>query len=300
MAQKFESVNEMDPGAPLSSAGFSPEPDDRPLSVRTGKRLNPYFDGPQEGFPPYLFDTVWSWIDDQLSEFRKLERLQLLLRLEDPLDLSYGYDSARSDLRQRIEADPDLGLDVLDFLVRKGNTIASRADALDEILRLGGSAWEVAHVQDDRRLQRRAIGPIEGAVESIGESSERAETHLRTAWGHIMGRDPDPTGGYRESVRAVEVAARPVVSPADRKATLGKMRAALEAKPEKWDTVLHGGIELVVAEMDSLWRGQFDRHGTDDETVPISVSLDEADAAFHQALALTRLFAGAGVTRAHH
>ena len=43
--------------------------------------------------------------------------------------------------------------------------------------------------------------------------------------------------------------------------------------------------------MQMLWKGQEDRHGTDAPDAPLAVDHDEADAAFHLALTLTRLFA---------
>jgi len=77
------------------------------------------------------------------------------------------------------------------------------------------------------------------------------------------GAGPDPSGAYREAVRAVEAVAKPVILPNNDRATLGQM--------------------------ESVWTGQLDRHGTDDETVPLNVSPAEADAAFSACLNLVRL-----------
>jgi hypothetical protein len=41
-----------------------------------------------------------------------------------------------------------------------------------------------------------------------------------------------------------------------------------------------------------IWKSQFDRHGTDDESVPLNASPQEADAALHLAITLVRYFAG--------
>lgn len=46
-----------------------------------------------------------------------------------------------------------------------------------------------------------------------------------------------------------------------------------------------------------IWQSQFDRHGTHDESVPLSVSQEQADAAVHISLALVRLFAGGHIVR---
>jgi hypothetical protein len=42
--------------------------------------------------------------------------------------------------------------------------------------------------------------------------------------------------------------------------------------------------------LDLLWKSQLDRHGTPDETVPLSVSLEEAEATLHLALTLVHWF----------
>lgn len=74
------------------------------------------------------------------------------------------------------------------------------------------------------------------------------------------------------------------------------MIVALRDKPEKWTTTI-GAVDDVRTQMEAVWRGQLDRHGTDDETVPISVSFAEADAAFSTCLNLVRLFVGGHVAR---
>ena len=108
-----------------------------------------------------------------------------------------------------------------------------------------------------------------------------------------MGRSPDPSSAYREAIRAVEVVAGPVVKPGDSKATLGTIISALRDKPSKWTVDLEKASPEQVTEMLAmLWQSQFDRHGTDDESVPLNVSQEQADAAVHIAIALTRMFAG--------
>jgi hypothetical protein len=116
------------------------------------------------------------------------------------------------------------------------------------------------------------------------------------AWNKIAGRQPDPSGAYREAVRAVEAAAKPVVLPDAARATLGTMIAAMRDKPEKWTTSL-GSVDDVRNMMQLLWTNQSDRHGTDDEDAPMNVTPEEADGAVHLALTLTRFFAAGQVRR---
>jgi hypothetical protein len=160
------------------------------------------------------------------------------------------------------------------------------------VLRMGGSAWEVTDTADGQwQLTRRALGPIREAIEDTRTSSERAHAHLVKAWSELAGRDPDPGSAYREAVRAVECVAKPVISPNNATATLGTMLREMRDKPEKWRFVL-GSTETVADMCETLWRGQPDRHGTDDETAPMHASPEEADAAVHLAIALVRFFAG--------
>jgi hypothetical protein len=208
------------------------------------------------------------------------------------------------DLCERVARDEEFGLNVIDYALQHLSLIVGqvgypdrRAKRLDAILRTGGSAWEVSCIEEGARYQlsRRAVGPIREAIEAV-PASTRAHQHLVTAWNRLSGRNPDESAAYREAIRAVEAAAKPVVSPTNDKATLGTMIRAMRDKPEKWDAELMG-VEDVLRLMEAVWRGQLDRHGTDDESVPFSVSPEEADAAFSICLNLVRLYAGGHVRR---
>jgi hypothetical protein len=238
--------------------------------------------------------AVLDWIDDRLDRV-SLRDVEVSLRLSSPLDWSHGPAGAAISLKHKCVADDEMALDVVDYFLQRDPHLLTPRDEMNRILEMGGSAWEVS---DDAGLQRRAVGPISEVIASTASENERVASHLKASWQKLVGRDPDPSGAYREAVRSVEVAAKRVVSPDNQRATLGTMIHDLENKPSNWDTVLCGGIELVIDQARSLWKGQRDRHGTDDESVPLNVSQAEADAAFHQALSLSRLFAGGGIWRA--
>jgi hypothetical protein len=164
------------------------------------------------------------------------------------------------------------------------------AQKLGDMLDSGRSAWRVTERPSGGwQLVRRSLGPVVEAISSLAGPSQRA--HLVAAWDALTRRHPDTSAAYREAVRAVEAAAKPVVLPNDSLATLGKMIAAIDAKPTKWHFVL-GSPEDVSAMCKLLWTSQLDRHGTDDESVPLNVSYEQADAAVHLALTLVRYFAG--------
>jgi hypothetical protein len=191
-------------------------------------------------------------------------------------------------------------LDVTDFMLARCSPGSPAARDLDAILIQGGSVFEVRpDGADGCQLVRRSLGPVPNAIEDVRSTSQRAHAHLLAAWGKLMGRSPDPSGAYREAIRAVEAVARPVVTPNDRLATLGKIIGELRAAPTKWKVDLAEGTSEQVTEMAAmLWQSQFDRHGTDDESVPLNVSQEQADAAVHVAIALVRLFAGGHITQA--
>ncbi len=215
-----------------------------------------------------------------------------------------NYRHALKDLLARMNSDEIFALDAIDWMLSHNGLLnmgyygaENWSQKLSETLRQGGSAWEVLADGDHYRLSHRTVGPVVEVLERTATESTRAHHHLAEAWSRLAGRNPDPSGAYREAIRAVEAVAKPVILPANDRATLGQMIAALRDKPEKW-TVTIGTTDHVRALMEAVWTGQLDRHGTDDDTVPLNVSPEEADAAFSTCLNLTRWFAGGHVVRA--
>ena len=236
------------------------------------------------------------------KEIETLRSLQLDFRMKTPL--GRGAESPVNELMRRMFANSVFALDVVDWILHNARVVlldrrgpAAKIGQLDRLLMQGGSAWEVTPSGENTyQLSRRALGPVLDVLEQTGSEATRAHNHLIAAWTKLMGRNPDPSGAYRESVRAVEAVAKPVILPNDDRATMGSMIAALRDKPEKW-TVTLGSVEGVRVQMEGVWKGQLDRHGTDDETVPLNVSQAEADAAFSSCLSLVRQFAGGHIAR---
>lgn len=163
-------------------------------------------------------------------------------------------------------------------------------DNLAFALNVGGSAWRVAETADGTPcLERRVDATAEDAAKQEMAQGGNAARHLSLAWHKVYGRTLDASSAFREAVRAVEAAAKPVVLPNDPVATLGKMIRALRDKPSKWQSDL-GTVEQVASMMDDLWTAQLDRHGTDDESVRLSVTPEEAEAAVHLAVLLVQWF----------
>jgi hypothetical protein len=281
--------------------------DYRPLSERENHNPRP----PQtyDGIPAHLRDPVTRWLRPfavGISANRRygrrdyLEAVQLVLMQEvRPLEWATPMDAAY-DLLKRAPLAP-LGLDLVDFTLahmpehHPSRTLTAdhvnAVDELNKLLALGGSVWHATPAEPGRwRLTRRRPEEATQALAALEGPSKRPFGYLSDAWGRAYGRNPDPSGAYREAVKAVEAAAKPVVTPNDTLATLGKMIPAIRDAPQKWAFAL-GDPLAVAAMMEALWKGQHDRHGTDDETAPASVQQDEAEAAVQMALALVTYFA---------
>jgi hypothetical protein len=275
------------------------------MSLRGGDP-DPRFDEPSEGLPPWLKGPVLDWIRQAMApggylNDEALQAVQLDFRLERAL--GDGGANPANDLMRRVRTDDEFALDLLDWMMTNhryfvaGHVSEEWVGQLDRLLTQGGSAWEVVTIEYmDHRLTRRAVGPVVEVLEQTATEATRAHSHLTAAWSKLMGRAPDPSGAYREAVKAVEAVAKPVVLPKNDRATMGLMIAAMREKPTKWSTTL-GTIDGVRAEMEAVWTGQFDRHGTDAEDAPLNISQEEADAAFSICLNLVRQFAGGHIVR---
>ena len=179
-------------------------------------------------------------------------------------------------------------------------------EALSRILDKGGSVWSVIWPsRHPAYLARRATQVTQQQVASMASGHERPGEYLTEAWRQVFGREPNPSSGYREAVRAVEAAAKPVVLPKDPGATLGKMHPALREGWKKFAIELGGSAvgpqekaRIVAEMMQLLWKGQLDRHGSDNADVPLTVSQEQAEAAAHMALLLVEWFQTGGVRSA--
>ena len=130
---------------------------------------------------------------------------------------------------------------------------------------------------------------------------DRPADYLKGAWHKAWGRDPDPSGAYREAVRAVEAAYAPIVSPKNELATLGTIIRDIRNKPSKFSVRLQAdepeqNVGRLLSTLELLWKSQLDRHGSPDEEVPLNVSLEEAQDAVALATTLVHLAQQGGFT----
>lgn len=279
----------------------------RPLSVRTKPDEAVEYDALHEGVPPWLRVALARWVVDALRDapygtdvVQTVHLLEQMLRM--PLDWRHDLDSAVGQLANEVENDGSRALDIVDGCLMITSRWPGSWEAREQlklILTVAGSAWQIVatdgHVP---RLERRVDEAVELAARAEMSDGGNAGRHLAAAWHAVYGRTVNASSAYREAVRAVEAAAKPVITPSDSSATLGKMIRALRDKPTKWTTAI-GTVTGLAAMMEALWTSQLDRHGSDDESAPLSVSPTQAEAAVHIAATLVHWFRSGHVTTAY-
>lgn len=235
-------------------------------------------------FPPGSRRTGLGVVSTNLPNVERLRAASRVLEAEFPEQ----WDAIERWLSQ----DDEFLLTVLDHILERiapvdTQRLASHPDpiTLEQYLAEARSAWRVGLDGNDRlELQRRQPAELAETMSRVMAAGDRASEHLGIAWSKAFGRDGDPDAACDHATKAVEVAARPVVTPNDSSATLGKMIAAMRDKPEKWTTDAEAdrSVEKVTAMMQVVWQNQY-RHG--DETKP-TASVSEACAVMSAHLAV--------------
>ena len=265
-----------------------------PLSARENPEIAQQFEALHDGVPAWLIVPLSTWIGKQIGEhyIQDWWRNRLSVKLH------------RSMPRLLSEIPTDYYLDIIDCVISTKQEIPDynfpmAGAQLNEYLKDGGSLFRAS----ERGLERRVQTELQETADLVFGSGSRAAQYLRDAWQKAWGRSPDPSGAYGDSVRAVEAAYRPVVSPNNERATLGTIISNMRDKPTKFHVRLQssdgsGNVARVVAMLELLWKSQFDRHGTDDETVPLNVSIEEAQDAVALVTILVHLAQQGGFTAA--
>lgn len=260
------------------------------------------WDAPVEGVPLWLCESLFTWLETHLDLWdkkRREPRADVLRTLERVLRIRLQWASYRptadtyESMERLFRRKTEHFLDAIDYALRV--TAGRGADELELMLAEGGSAWSVG--PDNLSLSRRVPEESADTARALAAEGGRAGKLLAAAWRDVYGRDPNPSSGYREAVRAIEAAVCHVIIPNDSVPTLGKAISALRcAPPGKYTTVFPenavGGnpLEAVRRLMELVWTGQLDRHGTADESVPLAVTQEQAEAAVQAALPLLMWF----------
>lgn len=288
----------------------------RPLSVRESDTATDAYDALVPGVPDWLRPSLWEWVRGQVAyhnSARWWARRETVRELERAIRLEVGWDgdsgmTGVETVKAALYYDDERLLDAVDFLASRQTHRTQQGEAtlvaLLALLTEAGSAWTLAH-REDRGwgLQRRVEATVEEAAQDVIRRGERPGQLLERAWGATYGRQPDPSDGYRQAVRAVEAAAIPVVLPKDRDATLGRVIGTMRSSAGQWQVSLsHRNepelpVETLVSMMDLLWGSQHDRHVAPEDEAPLHVSQPEAEAALHLAVTLVQWFTSGAVTR---
>lgn len=263
--------------------------------------------GPYEGVPAFLQNSLWAWVEDRITRTDvrrvvpdRLDAIERAVEIVIPRDPRTTYQL--TSMRQVLQRDDDIFLDVVDFLASLSGPGTAATRQLERILSEAGSVWTVAANDNDQlRLELRVEQTVRATVERAIEPGDRAAMLLGQAWTRAYGRHPDASSSYNRSVRAVEAIAQPTICPNDQLCTLGRMIGLLKANTENWNVVLNPPEEVdsvlaVASMMELLWKSQLDRHGTANEDVPIEVSNDETRVAVHLAATLVQFFRSDAIT----
>lgn len=204
-----------------------------PLSVRTGAR-QPF--APVEGVPGFLWNYLRNWIKDAIRDDAQTGiDIDLTLRLNVQRFIN-GYptvgDVVAAALEKPLRNQVAL-LDVIDWLLHRGK---GSAETLERLLATAGHVLRVS--PDGDGLVQRLDPSAWALYQHATRPQDAASDHMHEAWTLTFGQHPKPGQGWGEAVKAVECLLKPVVSPNDSKATLGKMTAAIRNGHDKWTCAL--------------------------------------------------------------
>ena len=183
----------------------------------------------------------------------------------DPLTGQYPVQEVKPDplhvIMGATDGDNDMLLNIADYLLASDLATADDAARLRAFLLDSRSAWRVD--DDAQALARRVPPQEEESYQQAVAAGDAAAQYLSDAWDAVWKRaEPSAQEAYLNAVSAIESILAPHVTPDDPRPSLGKMRAALRDKPEKWDTRFGGEktVEVLASLLDELLAAQV-RHG---------------------------------------
>ena len=204
-----------------------------PLSVRTGAR-QPF--APVEGVPGFLWNYLRNWIKDAIRDDAQTGiDIDLTLRLNVQRFIN-GYPTVGEVVAAALEKplrNQVALLDVIDWLLHRGK---GSAETLERLLATAGHVLRVS--PDGDGLVQRLDPSAWALYQHATRPQDAASDHMHEAWTLTFGQHPKPGQGWGEAVKAIECLLKPVVSPNDSKATLGKMTAAIRNGHDKWTCAL--------------------------------------------------------------
>lgn len=212
------------------------------LSERTGERPPlPY----SQGIPAEIKPPLFSWIYKQISTYPVSgHNLDIMNgRLGIPPSRSGPVEAVMDFCSDEINM-----LDVIDYLVQKFPDTASNVRRVSSLLDAGRSVWSVREIGDTTKditgrevqvtryiISRRASDEMEHIYLAARQTGDAAGSKLTEAWAYAYGREENPKEAWGAAVDAVENALQPIILPKNPSASLGNIRNAILAAPQKWD-----------------------------------------------------------------
>ncbi|WP_341974665.1 hypothetical protein [Microbacterium sp. LWO13-1.2] len=225
----------------------------------------------RELIPPTLREPLMAWLAGALTSDRWVSEAR--------------YHFIQSSLRRRLDASSlhvdavthaieEQGdrflLQVVDLLLANGTSTEDVRDALvlEAHMRLNASALKVDNSSGVNRLRRRMVEGVEESMQiAVDAALSLPAVHLANAVRQIQSLEPNTSEAMAEAIRAVEQAARAVVTPKDKQARLGKIVAALREK-QGWSLALQqrddgepNHQEVLIGMLETLAFAQQNRHG---------------------------------------
>lgn len=249
--------------------------------------------------PGHLRKELYSWWRERLSHPRRSHEsmttdvLLNALRVEEQMSFTnaLGYFQTQS-------RDPAFQLRLIRACL-KHLPAQGPAKILETILVRGNSGYAVKAdgLGLEFRVHPAARDQIEHAVEA---TSGGVSKHLTRAWNAAYGIEPQPEQAWAAAYNAAEAALRPIISPKDGSAKLGKMIGDYEANPPKWESVIEesrttfnpdkhtelDARETVIQMARTICYGQRTRHGGDKGDPN---TIEESRSAVHLAISIAML-----------
>ena len=263
-----------------------------PFSIRQDPAQHEEFFALQTGISEGLQPLLRSWAIKMYSDSERGGiRLAKLTNLELLIDQQITPDGLRSSdilFSDALTKDRTLLLNAIDVALRWADD--TDAGILERFLVKARSEYCVGHDENgDYEIQLRQSQEMTALIETEANQPGRAAEHLRNAWSKCFGRSPDTNEACIEAVKAIEVVAKPVVSPNNSITTLGTLHRDMKADLSKWETdsEFNGSVETILSMMEMVWKGHL-RHG--DESVPSEVSQEAAEMTVQTAVLLVSWF----------
>jgi hypothetical protein len=266
-------------------------------------------------------ESLWSWLGERLSDWvhspsgrnrgywdpvtPRIREIERVCRVDSQWTGAGDSFSDRrdglNDLRTALYSNQTAFLTAVDFHLSK-NLPPDKVQELSVVLEDSSSKWRAGSVGIRRGLVERVDDTVQRSADEVIAKGERSGKLLTEAWQHAFSMQRNPSAAYRCAVRAVEVAAAPILTPKDPTPSLGKMITALRDGMPKWrfaftvdSTVDPKAVLLQMMQL--LWTNDYARHINVDQNVPLNVTQEEAESAVVLALTLINWFASGAVAR---